>query len=58
MQIIEVAIPVPLHNTFDYMCKEIVGIGSRVQVPFGNKKVTGIVLSHKDKSSFTKLREV
>ena len=58
MQIIEVAIPVPLHNTFDYLCKETVGIGSRVQVPFGNKKVTGIVLSHKDKSSFTKLREV
>ena len=58
MQIIEVAIPVPLHNTFDYLCKEIVGIGSRVKVPFGNKKVTGIVLSHKDKSSFTKLREV
>ncbi|MDC3334737.1 primosomal protein N', partial [bacterium] len=58
MQIIEVAIPVPLHNTFDYLCKETVGIGSRVKVPFGNKKVTGIVLSHKDKSSFTKLREV
>ena len=58
MQITEVAIPVPLHNTFDYLCKEKVGIGSRVKVPFGNKKVTGIVLSHKDKSSFTKLREV
>ncbi len=58
MQITEVAIPVPLHNTFDYLCKEKVGIGSRVKVPFGNKKVTGIVLSHKDKSSFNKLREV
>ena len=58
MQITEVAIPVPLHNTFDYLCKDKVGIGSRVKVPFGNKKVTGIVLSHKDKSSFTKLREV
>ncbi len=58
MQITEVAIPVPLHNTFDYLCKEKVGIGSRVKVPFGNKKVTGIVLSHKDKSSFKKLREV
>lgn len=58
MQITEVAIPVPLHNTFDYLCKEKVGIGSRVKVPFGNKKVTGIVLSHKDKSSFTKLKEI
>ena len=58
MQITEVAIPVPLHNTFDYLCKEKVCIGSRVKVPFGSKKVTGIVLSHKDKSSFSKLREV
>ena len=58
MQITEVAIPVPLHNTFDYLCKEKVCIGSRVKVPFGSKKVTGIVLSHKDKSSFSKLKEV
>ena len=58
MQINEVTIPVPLHNTFDYLCKEKVGIGSRVKVPFGNKKVTGIVFSHKDKSSFTKLKEI
>ena len=58
MQINEVTIPVPLHNTFDYLCKEKVGIGSRVKVPFGNKKVIGIVLSHKDKSSFTKLKEI
>ncbi len=58
MQITEVAIPVPLHNTFDYLCKEKVVIGSRVKVPFGSKKVIGIVLSHKDKSSFSKLKEV
>ena len=58
MQITEVAIPVPLHNTFDYLCKEKVVIGSRVKVPFGSKKVTGIVLSHKDKSTFSKLKEV
>ena len=58
MQITEVAIPVPLHNTFDYLCKEKVCIGSRVKVPFGSKKVTGIVISHKDKSSFSKLKEV
>ena len=57
-QITEVAIPVPLHNTFDYMCKEQVEIGARVKVPFGHKKVTGIVLSLKDKSAFEKLREV
>jgi len=44
--IIEVAIPVPLQNTFDYLCDQKVSIGARVKVPFGQKKVTAIVLSH------------
>jgi Primosomal protein N' (replication factor Y) - superfamily II helicase len=57
-QIIEVAIPVPLHNTFDYICNQKVNIGARVKVPFGPKKVIGIVLSLKDKSEFDKLRTV
>ncbi len=57
-QIIEVAIPVPLNNTFDYICNQKVNIGARVKVPFGPKKVIGIVLSLKDKSEFDKLRAV
>jgi len=56
--IIEVAIPVPLQNTFDYLCDQKVSIGARVKVPFGQKKVTAIVLSHKKKSDFDKLRSV
>ena len=56
--IIEVAIAVPLHNTFDYLCNQKVVIGARVKVPFGQKKVIGIVLSHKNKSKFEKLRSV
>ena len=56
--IIEVAIPVPLHNTFDYLCDQKVSIGARVKVPFGQKKVAAIVLSHKKKSDFDKLRSV
>ena len=56
--IIEVAIPVPLYNTFDYLCDQKVSIGARVIVPFGQKKVTAIVLSHKKKSDFDKLRSV
>jgi len=56
--IIEVAIPVPLHNTFDYLCDQKVSIGARVKVPFGKKHVTAIVLSHKKKSDFDKLRSV
>ena len=56
--IIEVAIPVPLHKSFDYLCNEDVVIGARVRVPFGRKNVIGIVLSHKDKSEFNKLKSV
>jgi len=56
--IIEVAVPVPLHNTFDYLCNQKVSVGARVKVPFGQKKVTAIVLSHKKKSDFDKLRSV
>ena len=58
MQIAEVAIPVPLHNTFDYLCAERFEIGARVKVPFGRKKVTGVVLAQKDKSQFEKLKQV
>ena len=58
MQIAEVAIPVPLHNTFDYLCAERFEIGARVKVPFGRKKVTGVVLAQKDKSHFEKLKQV
>ena len=56
--IIEVAIPVPLHKSFDYLCNEDVAIGARVRVQFGRKKVIGIVLSHKEKSDFGKLKSV
>jgi primosomal protein N' (replication factor Y) len=56
--IIEVAIPVPLNKTFDYLCDEKVSIGSRVKVPFIRKKVVGVVLSIKDKSEFEKLKTV
>ena len=57
-QIIEVAIPVPLYNTFDYICNQEVSVGARVKVPFGPKKVIGIVLSLKDRSEFGKLRAI
>ena len=56
--IIEVAIPVPLHKSFDYLCDKNVAIGVRVKVSFGHKKVVGIVLSHKEKSDFGNLKSV
>jgi len=56
--IIEVAIAVPLQNTFDYLCDFQVKIGARVRIPFGHKKVVGIVLSEKNSSDYDKLRSV
>ena len=56
--IIEVAIAVPLHNTFDYLCDYQVNIGARVSVPFGRKKVVGVVLAEKNKSDYDNLRSV
>lgn len=56
--IIEVAIPVPLSKTFDYLCDNEVLVGARVKVPFVRKKVIGVVLAIKDKSDFDKLKSV
>lgn len=50
--ILEVAIPVPLNKTFDYLCHQKATVGARVSVPFGCKKVIGVVLKIKDKSDF------
>ncbi len=58
MAIVEVAISIPLHRTFDYLCDQEIETGVRVKVPFGAKKVIGIVLSNKDKSEFKKLKSV
>jgi primosomal protein N' (replication factor Y) len=35
-----------------------VAVGARVRVPFGRKKVIGIVLAQKDKSDFDKLKTI
>jgi len=56
--ILEVAIPVPLNKTFDYLCNQEITVGARVKVPFGRKTVIGVVLTIKDKSDFEKLKSV
>lgn len=56
--ILEVAISVPLNQLFDYLCDQKVSTGMRVSIPFGRKKVTGIVLNIKDKSDFKQLKSV
>lgn len=45
MQIIRVALPVPLNRLFDYQAPQdwLLPIGARVRVPFGRRKLVGIV---------------
>ena len=51
--IIKVALPVPLPQLFDYLQAEdgsLTPVGARVLVPFGSRKLVGIVIAHSDKS--------
>ncbi|MBE0365063.1 primosomal protein N' (replication factor Y) (superfamily II helicase) [Pseudoalteromonas ulvae UL12] len=56
MNIVEVAIKVPLNRTFDYLVPDTVmeqiAPGMRVEVNFANQKKIGIVLAQKDHSEF------
>ena len=62
-QIARVAIPVPLHKTFDYRVPAYLSSlksGSRVRVPFGKASKIGLVLTLGNSSdiSYSKLREI
>lgn len=46
MPLLQVALPVPLYSVFDYDCQTTVPIGGRVRVPFGNRQLVGVVISH------------
>ncbi len=56
MKIVEVALKVPLHNTFDYILSDTQNIqlmpGMRVSVPFGKQHKIGIVIALKEHSDF------
>ena len=52
-QYIQVAIPVPMRQLFTYQVPDelqspTIQVGERIAVPFGNRKVIGIVLSIED----------
>ncbi len=53
-QILQIAIPTPLRQTFDYLPIEGVTLqpGMRVKVPFGRRDVIGVVTGLSDTSSF------
>lgn len=42
---IQVAVPCPLRKCFDYSVPEPPSPGSRVEVPFGHRKLTGVVIA-------------
>jgi len=51
--IIQVALPVPLPRLFDYLPPRdapLPAVGARVLVPFGHRKLVGLVTGHRDKS--------
>lgn len=52
--ILEVALPVPMRKTFDYLAPtgEPCAPGCRVQVPFGRRIMVGVILSLKDESDW------
>ncbi|USH02637.1 primosomal protein N' [Grimontia kaedaensis] len=51
--IAQVALPVPLHKTFDYrIANEMPVVGGRVRVPFGKQYKVGIVVALTDTSEF------
>ncbi|RAL26466.1 primosomal protein N' [Thermoflavimicrobium daqui] len=65
MRVAEVIVDVPTHDTdrpFDYLIpaelQEEIHIGSRVQVPFGHRKVIGYCIGFKTTSSSIRLKSI
>lgn len=53
-QIVNVALDVPLERLFDYLSGNLsLRIGQRVEVPFGNRKMVGIVMGFSQHSDYT-----
>ena len=50
MPIVRIALDVPLPGLFDYSCEQVIAIGQRVIVPFGKRKMVGLVLECVDTS--------
>ena len=48
MPIIDVAVPVPLRQTFSYTCDQKLEPGVRVSVPFGRRQLIGVVTASYD----------
>ncbi len=59
---IDVAVALPVYNTFTYLVPEVFGLqaiaGKRVWVPFGSREVTGYILGPSDKSTDKELKSI
>lgn len=55
--ILALALPIPLYQTFDYLCDKNIAVGTRVQVNFNHKSVIAIVVALKTESKF-KLKNI
>lgn len=54
-KIINVAVPVPLRQTFDFIRPESAAtlhVGARVRVPFGRRKLIGVIVALKEHSDY------
>lgn len=54
MPVVQVVLPVPLARKFDYLLPATLtpAVGGRVSVPFGNRKMVGIVVGFSEQSDF------
>ncbi len=41
-------------RVFDYLGDESISVGSRVFVPFGNRKIEGFIIGQKEQTDFNK----
>ena len=62
-RIISVAVPVPIRQSFDFLMPQSegidlsrVGVGMRVKVPFGNRRLIGVITQIKNQSDYKKGR--
>lgn len=58
MTIHEIAVPLPLYQTFVYESDLVLALGSRVKVPFGNRKIEGYVVGEAKEKPTQSLKSV
>ncbi len=54
----QVAVPIPVRQVYDYLADQQIESGKRVVIPFGRRKLVGIVVSHHRPSANYKLKSV